>query len=302
LLELLQIFVDNIAPILMIAGVGYAVGRRLQIEVQSLGRLIFYIFTPALVFQRLSTSDVSGGELGLLFILTMLFQVILALIAYITLRVRGVGPIYRANVMISAFSLNAGNYGLSLISFAFGPDVVARAAIIFIANITLNFTLGVYVASSGRKAPHEAVASILRVPAVYATAAAFIVNGFQIALPLPLERSISSLAEAAIPGMLILLGLQLARTARLVRPKLIGFGVVLKLGLSPFVAVILAGLVGLNDAARIAFILQTSMPVAVATIILATEFDLDAEFALGTILVSTLISPLTLSVLIFLLR
>jgi predicted permease len=43
------------------------------------------------------------------------------------------------------------------------------------------------------------------------------------------------------------------------------------------------------------------MPVAVVTIILATEFELNRQLSLSLILVSTLISPVTLSLLILLL-
>jgi predicted permease len=49
-------------------------------------------------------------------------------------------------------------------------------------------------------------------------------------------------------------------------------------------------------------ILQASMPIAVVTIIFASEFELDHQLALSMILASTLLSPVTLSVLIFVLR
>jgi predicted permease len=58
----------------------------------------------------------------------------------------------------------------------------------------------------------------------------------------------------------------------------------------------------LNGYALIAFIMQASMPVAVATIIFASEFHLDREQILGTVLASTLASPITLSILILLLQ
>jgi predicted permease len=48
--------------------------------------------------------------------------------------------------------------------------------------------------------------------------------------------------------------------------------------------------------------MQASMPVAVVTLIFASEFGLDDKLVSGTILTTTLLSPLTLSVLILLLR
>jgi predicted permease len=72
--------------------------------------------------------------------------------------------------------------------------------------------------------------------------------------------------------------------------------------LSPFLATGLALIAGLDTFAAIAFILQASMPTAVMTIVLATEFDLDQNLALNIILASTLLSPVTLSVLILILK
>jgi predicted permease len=59
---------------------------------------------------------------------------------------------------------------------------------------------------------------------------------------------------------------------------------------------------GLNTLALIAFIMQASMPVAVATIIFANEFQLDQDQVLGGVVVSTLVRPVTLSILILLLQ
>lgn len=52
----------------------------------------------------------------------------------------------------------------------------------------------------------------------------------------------------------------------------------------------------------LAFILQAVLPIALLTIILAYEFETDQDLALNLIMVTTLISPLTLSVIIYMLQ
>ena len=49
-------------------------------------------------------------------------------------------------------------------------------------------------------------------------------------------------------------------------------------------------------------VVLSSMPVAVVTIILALEFNLDPEFVTSAVFVSTLMSPLTLTPLIAFLK
>lgn len=302
MIELVNIFVNNIAPILIVAGAGYAAGRQLKIESRSIGQLIFNVFSPALVFFSLYDSKIGGQELGLLIAVTILFQVVMAALSYVIMRVQKVNDVDKASVMISTFCLNAGNYGLSVATFAFGEEVLARAVVIYVANTILNYTLGVFVASSGRQSPGKALLNIAYVPAVYATAVALILKGLNVEVPLVAFRAVSLLKDAAIPAMLILLGLQMAQTIKLGKLALLGWGVGLKLLASPLIAVVIALGFNLTGAEAIAFILQASMPTAVITLIMAKEYGLDEPLVLNLIVVSTLISPFTLSVVILLLR
>jgi predicted permease len=300
--ELVSIFVNNIAPVLIVAGIGYIAGKKLMVEPRSIGQLIFNIFSPALVFYSLYDSKIGGQELGTLLLLIALLQIIMAALTYVVMRFYHVERVERASVMLSSFCLNAGNYGLSIADFAFGEAVLARAVVVYIGNTALNYTLGVFVASSGRQSPGAALLTILRVPAFYATIAAFVLRGFDIELPAVIFRSVTVLKDAAIPAMLVLLGLQLSQSAAMFRWKLVTTGVVLKLLVAPLVAVGLALVFHLAGEAAIPFILQASMPTAVVTLVMAKQYDLDEVLSLNLIMATTLISPLTLSILILLLR
>ena len=302
MLELLQIFVDNIAPILIIALAGFVIGRQFDIQPKPISTLIYYLLSPSLVFVLLYNSDIDGGEFAALFGGTVLFQVAMLTLAFGVLRLQSVSAVQRSNVMLSAFCLNAGNFGLSLVGFAFDEAVLSRAAVVFIANVSLNYTLGIYVASNGRSSPVQAFGNVLKTPAVYAVIAAFLLRTLQVEMPLVLLRPVERVADAAIPMMLITLGLQLGAMTHLSRLRLVFTGVSLKLLVAPFVAIAIAAILALTGDARTAFIIQASMPTAVLTLIFSIEFELDRDLALSLVLISTLLSPLTLSVLILLLR
>jgi predicted permease len=105
--------------------------------------------------------------------------------------------------------------------------------------------------------------------------------------------------------MLVILGLQIAEAKTWPRNRiaLIGAAAVLQLIVTPILALFIAHLFGLTGPARQAAVLQASMPAAVATTVLAVEFDLDAALISGVVVVTTLLSPLTLTPLIsYLLR
>lgn len=300
--ELIAIFANNIAPVLIVAGVGYLAGRALKIESASLGKLIFNVFSPALVFYSLYTSQIEGHEFGVLILIVLIFQLVMAAIAFVVVRFLRADKLERASLILSAFCLNAGNFGLSIVSFAFGEAALARAVVVWIGNTMLNYTLGVIVASSGTHAARKSLLNVLKVPAFYGTAAAFLLRGLNVELPPMLLNSVGVLKDAAIPAMLVLLGLQLSESVRISRVALVSTGILLKLVVGPLVGVALVLLFRLDNLGAVAFLLQVSMPTAVMTLILAKEYHLDETLMLNLIMATTLISPFTLSVIILLLK
>ncbi len=302
LLELLQIFFDNIAPILVISAGGFLLGRWKGVDPRTLGRVIFYIFSPSLVFDSLSKTDVDAAELTQIALVMLLFVGIMTLLAYGVARWRGDDRLSRAGLMLSAICPNNGNFGLPLIGFAFNNDVLARAVVVYVVVTFLNYSMGIFVASTGKKPARQAVKSILQVPMIYAAMAGLLVNSLDIPLAPVVQRSFSLAAQGSIPAMLVLLGLQLAQVTSVTHVRLASVGAGLRLLVSPLVALALIALLGVQGPASIAVIMQASMPVAIVTIIFATEFGLDDKFMSSAILTSTLLSPLTLTILILLLR
>jgi predicted permease len=119
-------------------------------------------------------------------------------------------------------------------------------------------------------------------------------------MPLFVDRSVTLLSDAAIPLMLVILGLQVAEVRRWPRNRaaLIGAAAFLQLVVTPLLAILVAGWLGLSGLSRQAAVLQSAMPAAVVTTILAVEFDLDVPLVTGTVVVTTLLSPITLTPLI----
>jgi predicted permease len=110
------------------------------------------------------------------------------------------------------------------------------------------------------------------------------------------------LSDAALPMMLLILGMQLKRAVAPTHPRAVTTAVALSLLLSPLIGIGLTLLLGFSGAARDSAITLASMPAAVVTTVLALEFDLDSNFVTSTVFVSTLLSPLTLAPIIALLQ
>lgn len=301
--ELLHIFVDNMIPVLAIAAVGAALRRRFHIEPAAVSRMMFYVFSPALAFHALYTRDISGGEFLRVYAGTVALIAVIAMFSYLLLRPMNIQPGERAATVVATFVFNGANFGLSIVSFAFGAEALSYAVIVYVAGSTLAWTAGVFVSSQGAASMKAALRNVLGTPVVYALALAFALKALGLGeLPLALSRTSQLLADGAIPLMLVLLGLQLGGFKRPERLGLVLSGMGIRLLLAPAAAIFFASLFSLEGAARFAFIVQAGMPTAVLTLVLAHQFDTDRDLALSFIIASTLISPFTLTVLIYLLR
>jgi predicted permease len=299
---LAAIFVNDVLPIFIVAFVGFLLARVLHADVRTLSRVTFNALSPCLVFTLLVSSRVSADA----FLRMTGLAVIVVLGVGVVARLATL-PFRLDRTMTSAFLLvvmfsNSGNYGLPVVSFAFGQEALAQAAVYFVANAVLTYTLGVFIASAGHRTIGRALLGVLRVPAVYGVVAAALVLASGVQVPAAVGRPIQLLSDAALPVMILVLGMQLARGSWPKRPALVALAVTLSLVVTPALALGASELLHLAGPARQAAVVQAGMPSAVLTTILALEFDVEPSFVTSCVLLSTLASTVTITVLIMMVR
>ena len=206
-------------------------------------------------------------------------------------------PALVAFLLVVMFS-NGGNYGMPVVLFAFGRDALSHSVAYFVASSLVSNTFGVFLAATGRRTLRQALIGITKVPAIYGVVAATLVVSSGLTLPLAVTRPIELLSNAALPVMLLVLGMQLERASLPDRPAVVFVAVVLSLVVAPVVALGLVRVLGLAGAARQAAVIQASMPAAVVTTILALEFDVAPTFVTSVVFATTIASPFTLTALI----
>ena len=294
---LLAIFASDILPVFVIAGAGFLLARLSDVHVRTMARVIFNVLSPCLVFTLIVTSTLSLADFGRM----ALFCALVTLVA--GLAAAAVGRALRLErasligfVLAVAFS-NSGNYGLPVVMFAFGREALTHASVYFVMSSILMYTVGVFLAASGRKSIRDSLIGISRVPAFYALLAAAVVMIANIPVPTPIMRPISLLTDASLPMMLVVLGMQLGEAGLPENRAPLVAGVVLSLIVTPAVAILLAFAL-LSGPAFPAGVLQASMPAAIVTTIIALEFDVAPKFVTSVVFASTLLSPLTLTGLI----
>jgi malate permease and related proteins len=193
--------------------------------------------------------------------------------------------------------------GLPVAGLAFGADGLAVAVVAVVAGSVLNNSLGIVIASLSEGCLRTALRAPLGVPALWAVPPALALRGLDVALPSWLAETTGLLAQAAIPVMLVVLGLQATAT----RPRRVDLGsalgpAVVRLTTGPAIAWAASVAVGLDGLVQRTLVVLGGMPTAVIATIIATRHAAAPARVARVVMVSTVCSFLTLTLLIAWLR
>ncbi len=295
---LLSILLSDVAPIFLIAAVGYLLERRLSGSVKVLSTVSFNALSPCLVFTQLVMSSMSIGDAGRMTAFCILLIAIMGLVAWLAAMPLQLERKTFTSFLLAVMFSNSGNYAMPVILFAFGREGLAHASVYFVASGVVVYTAGVFIAVRGGHGAGHALARIIRVPSLYALAAAALFLVSHTSVPPMIMRPISMLGDAALPMMILVLGMQLKRATFPSRPAAVLVAVGLSLVVGPIAGMTLAHVLGMTGLARSVAIVVSAMPAAVVTTVLALEFDLDSSFVTSIVFLSTLLSPISLVLLI----
>src|SRR5215212_6276005 len=243
---LISTFANNILPIVLLAGAGFALGKMLQIDPRSLGRVVFYVFSPVLLFDLLVNNQLKIKEAAIVVVFAVCFILFMGLITLLIGYFLKLERPALVAILITTMFANTGNYGLPLVSFAFGEQALSYAGIYFATTTLLFYTLGVFLASLGHMSFKQALLGLFRIPTMYAALLAVLINLWQIEIPVPVARAVELAANGTIPLMLILLGVQLTRVELSGNQRAMQVSVVLRLIVAPLAALLFAAVFGLQ--------------------------------------------------------
>ncbi|HZT07040.1 MAG TPA: AEC family transporter [Chloroflexota bacterium] len=292
---LLGITLNVVAPVFLMAGVGFLVRRTLAIDVRAVARLALYIFVPSLLLNSLLTATMGGQEMLRIALFAVLLTAILIGLGTLAARAFGLSRSEASGMTLSLAFVNAANYGLPVTFFAFGQDGFDRAVIFAAFASILLFTVAVPVAAGGKLPWRDAVVPMVRLPVIWVAVAAGLLRMLGMELPPVIQRSVTVLSGGAIPIVIILLGMQVASL------RLQGVGLPLvatclgRLILSPAIGLVLVSLLQPSPLTGKVLVLEAAMPTAVNVTLLASEFDAEPDLVSSVALVTTALSVVTIT-------
>jgi len=286
----IQLF-SVIAPVFICAAIGYVWKRQERhYDADLISALSVNIGTPCLTFYTLTSTNLDPDSFEKMSLATLV-----TLAAFVVLYVpvlKGAGLSQRSFLPAMTFA-NVGNMGLPLSLLAFGEKGLAFAISYFAVNVVVMFSFGVAVAAGA-----TTVKTLLRLPVIYAVAAAMVFLYTGIKPPDWIVNTTYILGGLTIPLMLITLGVSLAGLGIKSLPRSVSLSV-LRLVSGFLVGWATAEVFGMEGAARGVLILQCAMPVAVFNYLFALQYGNQPEEVAGTVVISTALSFLTLPLLLW---
>ena len=281
-----------IFPVFFIALCGYIYARFVRPDMQVINRMILELLVPALVFSVMSSKDFQIAIYADLAIAAVIIILGSGFIAFLVAKFFS----YEWRTLVPPMMFrNWGNLGIPLIVFTFGEQALNAAVILFLTGNVVHFTLGIFL-MSGRLS----VIDFFKTPVIVAMVLGLLINAFDVELPQQLILPIDMLGQAAIPLMLVSLGVRL----QYVRWNDLSMAFVGSL-LGPLVGIALAWLLAnalnMNPEQMKQILIFGALPPAVMNFIFAERYQLEADKVASIVLLSNLMAVLIYFVLLYLL-
>ncbi len=306
--------IDLVLPFFGVIGLGYFCGRRIRLPQAGLAWMQFfliYVALPCLFFRLIADKPLSdlanwpfilGATLSTYCVFALSFVVGL----WFT---RGNLPQSVMQGVAGAYS-NIGYMGPPLVLAALGPAASAPVVLIFVFDNLLLFSLipflmalaGVEqrsVLDTAKDVAWKVATHPFNVATIIGVTFAF----FQLQLPSAFDKMTLWLSNAAAPCALFLLGVTVALRPMERMPPEVPALVGIKLVVHPLLILVLLSLVGDFQPAWVyAAMIMAALPPALNIFVISTQYGVGIERASASILVGTIVSMVTLTAFLWLIR
>ncbi|HIW32764.1 MAG TPA: AEC family transporter [Candidatus Paenibacillus intestinavium] len=303
----LHILLNNVMPMMIMVVIGITLEKIFHLDIKTLSKLNFYLFSPAIIFSLIYETSISASVMGNVLLFFVIFMVLQFIVVEIVVRLRGYSPTMKSAMKNSVLFYNSANYGVPLnqLAFAGNKETLGIQVIIMMMQSLIPNTYGVYSVNSHKANMKEIWKTIFSMPVIYVIPLAFLMRGLAIPIPTPIQTPIDYITDAFIGMALLTLGVQLGQMKWKISKSLaidVSIAGVLRLIGGPVLAWLVVTVMNLDPLTSAALIVSSAVPTSLSSVLLAVEFDNEKEFASQAVFISTLISILTVTAVIFMLN
>lgn len=310
---ILHILSMNILPIFLLIGLGFILDRQFHLQITTLTKINFYLFVPSFTFTYLYVTDIRIDAVKA-FLITILILIANYVLSYLIAKARKYPDSLKYAFQNSIMFYNSGNIGIPLVTLVFSTGIYLvgdetpwltlalsiQIMILVVQNITVN-TIGFINAGRASLSVRQAILNVLRMPTVYMVPLAFLLKlvPFDIRV-LPIWPVLNYARNGQVPVALIILGVQLSKSQFRLGHGDVYLAAAARLLVGPLLALAFIRLFGLDGLTAQVLLISASVPTAVNSALIAVESDNHPDFATQVVIVTTVLSALTMTAVIYL--
>ncbi|MBD0380818.1 AEC family transporter [Paenibacillus sedimenti] len=298
---LFLIVLNVIVPVFLLIGAGVLMHRVFHFEMNTLSKLNAFFLLPAVSFTNIYESNFDAGLLMRIVGFLLLQSIVLILFSKAAGKLakfdKGLASSFSNSVVLS----NSGNFGLPVSQLVFqnNPLGLSVQVVVSIYQNLLTNTYGLMNAVSARNQGQKMLKELLKNPMIYAFVLGLLMHSLTIPIPAFIWNPLQNVANAFLAIALVTLGaqsayLQFKRLSVSLVLSLLG-----RLVVSPVIALALIWLLQLEGTTAQALLIASSFPTSRNSAVFALEYGNHPEYAAQTVLLSTLLSSVTVTAVVY---
>ena len=301
---------NSTIPIFLIILLGYIlmrVGLFNKDLTRVMDKYVYKIALPVLLFKQVATADIYS-EFDIEFVLfcmistTIMFILVWAGSVLLLKDKSEVGAFAQASARGSAAILGIAFIENIYGSSGMGPLMIVSAVPLYNIYSVIILTFSAKGRTSGKGAIRQALINIAKNPIIIAILAGLIFAVVRIPLPYIPLKALSYVAQTATPLALLVVGATFEGKQALTKIGPTCAATFIKLILIPLVFLPVAVYMRFRNESLVAIIVMLGSPTTVSCYIMAKNMDNDEHLSSSIIVMSTLLSALTLTGWIFIMR
>ncbi len=300
-----------VLPVFLVIGIGSALKLTPLVNADflfQLNRLVYYLALPLLLFYKISTADFSSSFNGPLVTGLMISIFAAFVLSYGYGVLRSYPASVRGTFSQGAFRGNLAYIGLAMVYNAYGEKGLASAGILLGFLVpTMNFfsvlALLMPYRNDGKKV--ETVLWLRQIcgnPLIIASFTGIAWSFFHLPMPGVVDSSLHIITGMALPLALLSIGASFSFSKLRGDLKIIMLATSFKLVALPFLAGVILVVLGVRGQDLAIGLLFAGTPTATAAYIMAQQMQGDAELSGSIIMLSTLLSVITFSIILYCLK
>ncbi|EAF4672012.1 AEC family transporter [Listeria monocytogenes] len=298
-------FLLILLPVFGIFAIGFVGQKTLKFDIPNLSKLTLYLMSPFLAFNTFYTNPLT---IDYAYLAIYIFALCLSLILLVSLIsfLLGYNLQDRCALILASAFMNNGNYGTPVVLLVFGAVGLDIAVVLMVLQQLAMSTIGIYFAAKGSKDANgmkTVMKRVVRMLIAYGALLGLALQLLHVSLPSALMTCVKLVGDAAIPTIMIVLGMQLAVISfRRIELTKVGIALVLKLLIAPIIAFGLTLILPVDEMTKQIMILLAAMPTAANTTLMAVQFDTKPDLVSSATFISTVLSIITLPIVLYFLH